>query len=150
MNTPQERHNKERFIRWQSILREHLTNLNSLLLTIAIGMIGFIFSLLTKPDFKPIQCQRFFFTVGLIFIFLSIILGLSTALSRLIDFRTTTSKIKNEINGASPESLDELKELMKLYGKTTWRLFYSQVATLSLGTINLVIAFCLIYAEKLF
>lgn len=142
--------NYERFIRWQAILRDQLTFLNSLLLTISIGIIGFVFSSLTNIDFNPIYCQKLFLTIGLVLIFLSIVLGLSASFSRLIDYRTTTKKIKNEIDGEGKVVLEELKRLMKLYGKTTWFLFYSQVVFVTLGIINLMISFILIYSDKLF
>ena len=140
----------ERFVRWQTVLREHLTNMNNLLLTIAIGSVGFLVSLLKDPDFKPVCCEKIFFSTGLILLFLSVLTGIATGLSRLRDFRTTVEKIKAEYKGDQFAVIDDLKEIMELYGKYTWRLFYTQIGTLTLGIILLVVAFGLIFFEKLF
>jgi hypothetical protein len=140
--------NKERFIRWQAILRDQLTFLNSLLLTTSIGILCFVFSLLKNPQFNIQGCHKVLFSSGLILIFLSALIGLFTALNRLCDFRITTQKIKSEGNGSG--NLESLKELMKMYGKVTWTLFYSQIITKILGVISLFIALCLEYQDKLF
>lgn len=142
--------NNERFIRWQAVLRNQLTFLNSLLLTISIGIIGFIISLLNNSGFNLICCQKILFTFGLILVFISILMGLSTAFSRLLDFRTTVKKIRKETKGSSKFDLENLKDIMDLYRKTTWFFFYSQVITLGLGIIILMIAFLGIYKDKLF
>jgi hypothetical protein len=141
--------NNNRFIRWQQILREHLTFLNNLLLTFSVGALGFLFSLLNDSNFTPICCQKIFFTSGLIFIFLSILIGLITSFSRLVDFRTTLKKIKNELNGDHSE-LENLKVIKDFYGKSTWNLFYNQVIIFTIGIISLTIAFLMIYQNKLF
>jgi uncharacterized membrane protein len=140
--------NKERFIRWQGVLRDQLTFLNSLLLAISFGILGYVFSLLKDSDFYILCGQRTFFTSGLILIFLSAVFGLSTAICRLLDFRATTKKIRSETKGL--DDLESLKESMKLYGKVTWFLFYSQLVTEVLGVISIVISLCLIYQDKLF
>lgn len=140
----------ERFIRWQTVLRDQLTFLNSLLLTISTGIVGFIISLLANSEFKLICCQKLFFTTGFILVLFSVLMGLCTAYSRLLDFRMTANKIRRENEGSGQSDLDELKKLMKLYGKTTWFFFYSQLITLGIGIIKLMIAFCWIYKAKLF
>jgi len=140
----------DRFIRWQTILREQISFLNSFLLTISIGVIGFLLTQLSADDFNPFCCQKIFFTLGLVLIFLSIWAGLGMAFSRLLDFRTTLKKIKNDKAASDDMDSEELKDLMKLYGKTTWCLLYTQIITLSFGLVNLTIAFCWIYSDKLF
>jgi hypothetical protein len=141
----------ERFIRWQSVLRDQLTFLNSLLLTISTGIVGFIISLLTKPEFNiTCCCQKILFTSGFVFINISIIIGIITALNRLHDFRTTIKKIKFEKLQSTQLTLEKLDDLMKLYGKITWFLFYSQLILLGIGTLSLMSAFIWIYNYKLF
>jgi hypothetical protein len=140
--------NKDRFIRWHGVLRDQLTFLNSLLLTISFGILGYAFSLLKDPTFKIYCCQKFFFTFGLILVFLSLVFGLSTAFNRLLDFRATTRKIRLETKDYN--DLEGLKDSMKLYGKRTWILFYSQLLTEFLGVISIAVALCFVYEEKLF
>jgi hypothetical protein len=147
-------HNKissdNRFVRWQAVLREHVTFLNGLLLTITIGIIGFLISLLGKSDFKLIHYQKIFFSIGLIISFFSAIVGITASISRLFDFRATVNKIKNEIGGVKRTELGDLKILMNLFGKTTWTLFYWQIITLLLSVLSLAICFLQIYCKKLF
>ena len=140
----------ERFVRWQNTLRQHFTSLNNLLLTISIGVVGFSLALLNNNHFIPEHCEKFFFTTGLILTFLSIIIGIGTGLSRLIDFKLTVRKIKTDITKSSFGEVEELKELMKVYGKVSWYLFYTQIALLGFGIVSLLIAFTVIYGEKLF
>ena len=149
MNNNQTNDNSERFVRWHQNLREHLTFLNNLILTLAVGTFGFLISLLVNENFIPISCQKIFFTLGLCLIFLSILIGLLTSFSRLFDFRTTLQKIKNDKSGNYFET-KELKKLMDYYGKTTWKLFYGQVIFFFFGILNLVIAFLMIFKTKLF
>ena len=139
----------ERFVRWQQVLREHLTFLNNLILTLTIGIFGFLLSIVKDKDFVMTSCQKIFFTSGFILIFTSIISGLATSFSRLHDFRTTLNKIKNERAGNSSE-LNELKEMMSLYRIITWGLFYAQIIIFCIGTLCLTISFLMIYKTKLF
>jgi hypothetical protein len=125
---------KDRFVRWQGILREHVSFLNSLLMTISIGMIGFLLLLIDKPEFCLTFYQKIFFTSGLILIFFSVLLGFGVAFSRLLDFRITVKKIKKENEDSTQSELTDLKNLMNFYGKTTWNLFYFQIGSICVGT----------------
>lgn len=140
----------ERFVKWQTVSREHMTYMNSLLLTISIGVVGFLLSLLKESCFNPVGWGKLFFTLGLISSFLSILLGIGTGYSRLKDFRATVKKIKAERIGNKLDAIDDLARLTDLYGKITWNLFYSQIIAIGLGLISLLIAFCMIYGVKLF
>lgn len=140
----------ERFVRWQTVLLNHLTFLNNLLLTISIGVVGFLLSLLKDPSFNPVCCEKFFFTSGVILTFLSILFGIATGFCRLIDFRGTVNKIKKELIGDSFSEIADLKERIGLYSKFTWWLFYFQSGFLIFGIMSLLGAFSLIFKEKLF
>lgn len=139
----------DRFVRWQNVLREHLTFLNNLVLTFSIGIIGFIISLLDNKDFIPTCCQKIFLTSGLILTFLSLVLGFFTSFSRLYDFRTTVKKIRNEMTSNFSEQ-SFLNKLMDIYKKTTWALFYSQIIVFCIAIFSLIIFFLMKYNEKLF
>lgn len=139
----------ERFTRWQQALREQLTFLNNLILTLSIGSLGFMFSLLNKQHFVPINGQKLCFTTSLFIFFASILFGLAASFSRLFDFRATVKKIKIELTDNN-SNLESLKELMDLYGKCTWRLFYGQVIVFAVGIITLSISLFLVYKDKLF
>ena len=140
----------DRFVRWQGVLRDHITFLNSLLLTISIGIIGFVVTLIKDKEFRPICMQKFFLTIGLIFLCLSIVMGLVTILSRLCDFRTKLKKINREIQNTTNIDFDILKQQMEFYGNVTWASLYAQIIIFFIGILSLIFAISLIYSEKLF
>ena len=130
----------ERFVRWHQVLREHITFLNNLLLTISIGIVGFLFSLISEKS-NNLNCSlKIFLFQGAVLIFISVFSGFFTTLSRLFDFRSTLKKIKSEIKEEIIE-MDELKYLMKMYGKLTWVLLYIQVISFILSMIFFTIVF---------
>jgi len=139
----------DRFVRWQSVLREHLTFLNNLILTFSVGATGFILSLLQNERFTPTACQKIFFTAGVIFTFISLALGFATAFSRLHDFRATVRKIRNDLKKDYTEH-DYLKKMIDIYKKTTWALFYIQIGTFCISGFSFTISFLMIYSDKLF
>ena len=138
----------ERFVRWQTVLRNQLTFLNNLLLTISIGVVGFLLSLLKDPYFDPTYCKKFFFTFGFILIFVSVLFGLLTAYSRLMDYRRTLEKIRTELR--KENGLKRLKKLMKKNEKLSWCFFYLQIFSFCASILFLLIAFVIIYSNKLF
>ena len=138
----------ERFVRWQTVLRDQLSFLNNLLLTISIGILGFFLSILKTPAFMPICMERFFFTAGILSISISILLGIATAYSRLMDYRWTVKKIATELKGGA--GLSQMKKLMNRYKKLTWCVFYLQIISFSLSILFLLISFCFLYSDKLF
>lgn len=139
----------ERFVRWQTVLRNQLTFLNNLLLTISIGVVGFLLTLLKDPYFEPTYCKKFFFTFGFILIFVSVLFGLLTAYSRLMDYRRTLEKIRTELRKEKGLMLLK-KELMKKNEKLSWCFFFLQIFSFCGSILFLLIAFVIIYSNKLF
>jgi hypothetical protein len=119
-------------------------------LAISVGIVGFCISLLSQDNFNPFCYTKFLFTSGLGITFISILLGLGTALNRLWDFRKTVEKIKKEIKDPYANDLPEMRELMEIYGKRTWGLFYAQTGSLFIGVFFLIFAFSGIFYTKLF
>lgn len=140
----------DRFVRWQAILREHVTFLNNLLITISVAVFGFLITLLKDPLFIPTGNSKLLFTIGFILILLSIVFGLIASFFRLKDFRTTLTKIKTEIKKDGTTDLEILKIWMDLYGKVTWILLYSQFWVFLFGIFSLLLGLFTIYYNKLF
>jgi uncharacterized membrane protein YtjA (UPF0391 family) len=140
----------DRFVRWQAILREHVTFLNNLLITISIAVFGFLITLLKDVQFTPTGNSKILFTIGLVLILLSIILGLIASFFRLKDFRTTLTKIKSEIKNVGTADLGIIKIWMDLYGKVTWILLYTQFWVFLSGIFSLTLGLLTIYYKKLF
>lgn len=137
----------ERFVRWQTALRDYVTFFNNLLLTLGLGILGFIFSSLNDSKFELKCLQKFFFTSSLIILIISMAIGIFACLSRISDFRTTLKKINKELNS---EDFQREKNLMDIYGKTTWCLFYIQIYTFLISIIFLTTSLIILYNEKLF
>lgn len=140
----------ERFVRWQTILREQLTFLNNLLIAISVAILGGLVSLLQDNDFEPVHWGKFFFSTGLFLLFISSLIGLLVALIRLHDFRLTVHKIKSEIESAHPSELQTIKDLMKDVGSKTWRFLDWQIYSFILAIFSLLTSFLIIYCDKLF
>ena len=120
-----------RFVRWQTNLRNQVSFTNNLLLIISIGICGFFFNLMIKEEFTANNT----FNYGLYLLISSIFLGIITNISRIIDFRLTLKKIKTELDNKN--DIDSLKYWSKTFGKLTWLLFYCQIALLSISLMFL-------------
>ncbi len=147
-NKSQQIGSNERFIRWQGVLREQVTFLNNLLLTLSIAILGFLIIALNNQNFKPKGCEKVTFSFGFILIFLSVFMGLFAGISRLSDFRLTLQKIKTSLDKDFKESAI-IKMWMEVYGKLTWTLLVLQIGTFILALILLVISFYSIFCDKL-
>ncbi len=133
----------DRFVRWQSNLRKQVTFTNNLLLTIAIGISGFVFSLLNSEKLAMFCENKYTIKFGLLLILSSVAVGILTNLSRIIDFRLTLKKIKKELNkeGISNSS----KIAINVFGNITWILFYGQILSFITGVIFLSIGLFKLY-----
>ena len=140
---------KERFVRWQTVLREHLTFSNNLLLTVAIGTIGYLITFLNNREFNPQCAQKLFFSFGFCLISISLISGFGTIITRSIDFRTTVKKIKTKMIMDECNST-EYTTIMNLYGNLTWILFYCQCISFMIGALSILVSFIRHNFEKLF
>lgn len=140
----------ERFVRWQTILREQLTFLNNLLIGISVAVLSGLVSLLQDTAFKPEHFGKFFFSLGFVLLFISSLIGLVVALLRLHDYRLTVYKIKSQLESAHPSELQTMKELMKDLGTKTWSFLDWQVYTFIAAIFSLLISVLIIYCDKLF
>ncbi|SRR5260370_23692082 len=123
----------ERFVRWQAILREHLSYAIGLFLTYSVAAFGYCLSLMRDRSFVPaVGVSRCLFWVSLILLWLSIVLGILCVLNRLSDFRGTARRARKAPLGDATE-----KEYLDTLGQLTWKLFYWQVALFAFGTTAL-------------
>jgi|SRR5690554_1422889 len=125
----------DRFIRWHSSLRNQVSFSNNLLLSISIGIIGYVFNLMLNDSIILKSSNKCWIEIGLIITLLSIIFGVLTNLTRIVDFRLTLEKIKKELKQET--DIAKVKALSKTFGNITWFLFYCQIGTFFLGIICL-------------
>jgi len=145
------------FIRWQSIVREQYTYAINLVLGFSVAALGFQLSLLQNCNFVPSSWGKCVFSISLILLFFSIILGIWIVINRLKDFRLTMgtarkresmlkrNKTEEEINA---ELLPDRIESKKL-GKTTWLLFRWQLGSFGVGIFFVILATLATFGQKL-
>lgn len=137
----------EKFIRWQGITIEQLKVAVNLILALAIASFGFSVSYLNKENFIPVCCVKLFFTFGLLFLLISILLGIWVTVNRLIDCRKTAQIARKNSKG---ENVKELREETSFHSDLTWTLFWLQLIFFACGVISEIISFSLFYCNKLF
>ena len=137
----------DRFVRWQSNLREQVSFTNNLFTVISLGVAGFFFNLISQEKFTISCCDnKILFRLGIILLIISILLGTLTSISRTIDFRLTLKKIKKELE--KNNNLEDLKYWKKTFGNLTWFFFYSQIIVLFFSLICLGVSFYKLYSFK--
>jgi len=140
----------KRFIRWDAIRRNYFSVIINLFLTFSIGLLSFLLQELTKSDFT----KNTFYTIGLISIFISVVIGILTSTSRFFDFKYTARKIrlteKKEEKNISYNDIDCVNKKKIFYETLTLKLFYLQVITFIISIIFNVLFVLTQYKDKLF
>ncbi len=135
------------FIRWQAITIKQMSYSINLIIASSVGSLGYALSLLPNRDFELIGLSKCFFDFGMGGLILSIVVGVATSLNRLKDFRITAKLARGK--ETIPER-DRLRDLTDELGDTTWCLFRWQLGLFIFGFVFLLIAFAIIYKDKLF
>lgn len=121
---------RESFIRWQEITRNHFSSVSNLILALATGLLAFQSTLLLEHKLSSC-CAPAFAATSLIILALSVTSGLWCSVNRLRDFRLTTQIARRRENGET--GLQDLREESKALGKATWKVFWVQIALFGFG-----------------
>ena len=148
---------RESFVRWQEITITQLGYAVNLILSFAAASLGFLLTLLKDNDFTPRHLEKGFFDLSLVLLGLSIVSGILCVINRLRDFRETKSIARDRARwkkkGISGVQIDELlkprRDDVNKLGKWTWRMFWIQLASFSLGLLGIILVFLSIYRAKL-
>jgi hypothetical protein len=135
---------KERFIRWQAILREHLSYTINLLLTFSVAALGYSLSLIRDHAFNPTGLFLYVFWIALVSLWLSICLGIFCIFNRLSDFRATAQRAKQAATGPADRG-----QYIDMLGKLTWGWFYAQAIFFGVGATALGIVILHEYGQRL-
>ena len=114
----------------------------NLILTFAIGGLGYCFVLLKDSEFYPTPTARCTFLISMVSLSICAVAGFMSIFTRLWDFRMTTRRAHND---PLAPSLEEVR----LFGKITWCLLFLQVGTFATGMLFLGITLFLTYGSKL-
>ncbi|PYI94583.1 MAG: hypothetical protein DME97_01005 [Verrucomicrobia bacterium] len=141
--TPDER---EKYVRWQDYRITQFSFAINLFLTFAVAALGFSFALIKEAAFIPPPGSGWLLRHAIYGLAASIVFGTLTTLSRLLDFRCTTIKIKKKYSDWRQSAAEFLA---KWLGPISWSLFYVQLAALAYGACRLACAILMTYGAKL-
>lgn len=133
---------KDRFIRWQGRAIDQLGFTLNFILTLTIAALGYIFALLKDREFVPSAYAKWSLILSLVSLAIAAICGMACTINRLRDVLGTARKLRKTEGAPSSREL-------RVTGKRTWRLFYTQLWTFSLGIASLGAALLLTYGGKL-
>jgi hypothetical protein len=133
---------KERFVRWQRLAIDQLSFTLNFILTLTIAALGYIFALLKEKEFIPSPCARYALILSLLSLAIAAVCGMWCTINRLRDVQGTARKLRKAVGAPSSREL-------RVMGKRTWKLFYTQLVTFSLGIAFLGTALLLTYGGKL-
>lgn len=126
----EEDQNKDSFVRWQAVTRDHFSSVANLLLGLATGLLAFQSTHLLEH--KLSSCSAIGFAIAsLFFLFASVAIALWCSINRLRDFRLTARIARHRQKGET--ELQESRDESKFLGNLTWGLFWFQVALFGLG-----------------
>jgi hypothetical protein len=135
--------NKERFIRWQRLALDQLGFTLNFVLTLTIAALGYIFALLKDKEFLlPSHFAKCSLILSLLSLAIAAICGMWCTINRLRDVQGTARKIRRAPDAPSSREL-------RVMGKRTWKLFYTQLWAFSVGIAFLVAALLLTFGGKL-
>ena len=142
--TPQEETvaDKERFVRWQRLAIDQLGFTLNFILTLTIAALGYIFALLKDKEFIPTRYARYSLILSLVSLAIAAICGMACTINRLRDVQGTARRLRKSVGAPSSREL-------RIMGKRTWKMFYTQLVTFSSGITFLAIALLLTYGGKL-
>ncbi len=139
---------EERFVRWQRYTLNQLTFVLNMFFGLAVGAVAFSFTLLRDKEFLLVGCPKFLFKIAIISLCLSVFSSCAAVISRLMDYRYTARKIRNDKNSEFEEST-VYKYKSKFFGDLTWRLFWIQTVTLCIGLLGLMVGVFSAYGDRI-
>lgn len=137
----------ESFIRWQNILINQLSFVNNLVITLNIGVLGYLINFIQNVTI--LNCfQKFFFWIASVLIICSLSTGLILVINRLDDFKIT-AKIARKRETNKREGIEEDRKKAKEIGKKTWNLLIWQVSTFFASLICTLVIILIEYGDKI-
>ena len=140
---------KGSFVRWQSIAIGQLTYAVNLVLALSVATLGFQITLLLNDKFIPVSWQKCAFSLSLLLLSISVIVGIFVVVNRLRDFRATKETARLREDHASPATIEPYRTLSRKLGNWTWTLFWWQLSTFGAGVVLATIAVLASVGHKL-
>ncbi|PZW37596.1 hypothetical protein LX95_02878 [Mesonia algae] len=123
------------FARWQLVRINQLTFINNLILGLSLGLLAYVFNFVQSDEIIFSCIQKILFWIGCITSLCSIALALLLALNRLKDFRKTANLVR-KLEKKDLDEKNKSRQITDNLGKTTWKLFYWQIATFCISFVT--------------
>lgn len=124
----------DRYNRWQGRAIAQLTVAVALISSFSVAALGFGLSLLKDANFiPPPGCLKRCFAIGLLFLLAAAISSSAAVVTRLLDFRLTTRKVRKDEHAAYNKPLVLFGSNAEQFGAATWRLFWTSCIFFLLG-----------------
>ncbi len=128
---PNQDRRRERFVRWQGVLRDHFGCAINLFLTFSTASLGYGLSLFRGEHPLVGASPRALLVIGCLFLGASILNGCGCVLNRLRDFRETVKKVNPKVSEEESLSSEDLVEI----GRLSWNLFYCEIGFFLIGIL---------------
>lgn len=125
----------ESFVRWQAITIGQLTYAINVILGFSVAALGFQVTLLLNEKFIPVSWQKCGFTMAIVFTLVSIVIGIFIVINRLLDFRETMHIARKRNAESNSKFIENLRRSNRNRGRVTWRLFWWQIGTFTIGIL---------------
>lgn len=129
---------KESFVRWQERSIEQLGFVNNLIMGLSTGLFAFQLKIIFDASLPATDNNRWIFELSIVFIFLSLLVGIFVAWNRLRSFRAT-AQIARSRETNQRESIDENREKTKKLDNLTWFLLSTQSLFFAFGVLALFV-----------
>lgn len=127
---------REAFVRWQSVTRQHFSAVSNLVLGLSTGLLAFSVSGVASAQITSV-CLLVFSTGSMILLAISVALAVWCAINRLRDFRATAKIVRARWKG-EPSTSNDRQETRAL-GDLSWRLFWWQLVLFGFGAAGVVV-----------
>jgi hypothetical protein len=136
---------RERFVRWQNFRITQFGFAVNLFLTFAVAALGFSLAAVKDSSLLSFPGSGRLLRVAICCFGGSVLFGALTTISRLIDFRCTTIKIRKKYSDWRQRTAEFLARWL---GGVSWAAFYVQVVLLAYGSWQLISAVLTAYDSK--
>jgi hypothetical protein len=126
----------ERYVRWEKIRIEQLGYVNYILLILSSGIFAFLIDIKINNEIQYIN--QLYLIHSIIFIVISLIIGVLLAFNRLLSFKWTAKKIRKEQNKEFAH-MHFYKIAYELADRVTWILLSLQIIFFLIGVYILLI-----------
>jgi hypothetical protein len=137
-------------IRWDEIRRAQLGGAIAIVFGFTSASLAFCVSLLKEDSVTFGGARTVFFLIAVGFFTVSLLGGVTVTVTRLQDARLTANIVGKRNDPAANAEVESLRCCARCLSRWTWRLFYFQLGTFSVGASFFFIALWHIFYSKLF